>query len=132
MEEKYKDQIKYLDRKIDKIKFWVGRLSENESREEWGLTLLNDQKMMIELRDCLKEKHFPIEVTPTRTLIRSEDFISILRDTSTKEYFFKRMYFNFIESQSIDEIEKHIEITTLHGKDRSYKDVIVKANWKSK
>ena len=77
MEEKYEAQIKYLDRKIEKLKFWVGRLSENESREEWGLKLLEDKKMMQEVKECLKENHFPIEVTSTRTSVRSEDFNTI-------------------------------------------------------
>jgi len=132
MEEKYEAQRKHLNKKIDNLNFWVGRLTENDSKEEWGLKLLKDKRMTTEIRDSLEKKHFSIETLPLqRTLIKEKDYNRIENNPIDKEYFLRRMYFNFIDSRSIEELEKHIEITTLHGKNQSYNDVIVKANWKN-
>ena len=132
MEEKYEAQRKHLNKKIDNLNFWVGRLTENDSKEEWGLKLLKDKRMTTEIRDSLEKKHFSIETLPLqRTLIKEKDYNRMQNNPIDKEYFLRRIYFNFIDSRSIEELEKHIEITTLHGKNQSYNDVIVKANWKN-
>ena len=133
MEEKYKEQIKYLDRKIEKLNFWSTRLSENESREEWGLKLLEDERMMIEIKDSLDKKHFSIERLPlARTLIKEEDYNRIENSPIDKEYFIRRMYFNFIDSRSIEELEKYIEINVGHESYISDNDLIATADWINK
>jgi hypothetical protein len=128
MEEQYNDQIKYLDKKIDKIKFWVGRMEKNDYYEEWGLKLLEDQKMMQEVRSVLIAKHFPIQVEKRLTIIDRKDYQSILNHANNIEYLHKRLYNNFIESQSFKEIQKHIELVTIDDGT----NVTANCKWKSK
>ena len=133
MEEKYEAQRKHLNKKIDNLNFWVGRLTENDSKEEWGLKLLKDKRMTTEIRDSLEKKHFSIETLPLqRTLIKEKDYNRMQNNPIDKEYFLRRIYFNFIDSRSIEELEKYIEIKVGHESYISDNDLIATADWINK
>jgi hypothetical protein len=129
MKDKYNNQIKYLDKKIENIEFWVGRLTKNDCIEEWGSKLLIDRKMMNEIRDSLKKRNFDIISSPI-TKIKEKHYNLIQSDTVDKEHFARKTYHEFIDSRSTKEIEKYI--TILVENDINKKDVIVSANWKDK
>ena len=128
MQEEHKEQLKYLDKKIESINFWVGRMEKNDCMEEWGLKLLEDKKMMNEIRDSLQVGDFDLVNLPS-TRLKEEHYNSMQGSEWHKDYFNRKIYGRFLESRPLEDIEKYMEIK-IDVNEKN--EVTASANWKDK
>jgi hypothetical protein len=98
---------------------------------EVSTMLLGDYTIMNEVRDSLHEREFDLVNLP-RTKMKEEHYNIMQGSEWHKDYFDRRMYYTFIDSRPLEELEKYMTIKVNQYGDKINDEVTASANWKNK